>query len=75
MCRESIKVTDGDGLGERPVFGGLDAMLRESRRTGEPVMFQWTWRPSPIAEDGQVWIDHAALQAIADAMPDLSGAI
>ena len=83
MC-ESIKVTDGDGFGGRPVFGGLDAMLRESRRMGQPVMFRWTWGASEwimpkhhdwLNAEDPGWIDHDTLQAIADAMPDLSETI
>ena len=75
MCRELIKVADGDGFGETLVVGGLDAMLEAARKAGRPLMWQFTLGPSTIGGDEQIWLDALTLQAIADAMPDLSGAI
>lgn len=75
MCRESIKVTDGDGFVETLVVGGLDAMLEATRKAGRPLMWQFALGPSTISGDEQIWIDYLTLQAIADAMPDLPGAI
>ena len=75
MCRESIKVTDGEGFGETLIVGGLDAMMEETQKAGVPLVWQFTWGPSMIGGDEQIWLDAVTLQAIADAMPDLSGAI
>lgn len=68
-----IKVADGVGfeprIEPRIIVGGLDAMLEETRKAGEPLVFQSVWgSQQPVGTDDLVlgWLDQSALQAVSD---------